>query len=145
MTPTQIDLVRQSWALVEPQREVIARLFYDRLFERAPELRTMFKHDMQAQGAKLMATLNVVVVHLDRLDPLLDTIRQLGVRHLDWHVRPEQYDLVAETLQWTLARALGDRFTPDVSEAWGLAYDAVAAPMKAAAYPQPVTAPPAGS
>jgi hemoglobin-like flavoprotein len=140
LTPLQIRLVRAHWALIEPRREGFARLFYERLFDRTPQLRSMFGNNLQAHGAKLTATLNVVVVHLDQLDPLLDTIRQLGARHLEWHVTREQYDLVGDALQWALARTLAERFTPRAALAWRRAYDAVATPMKDAAYPAPPAA-----
>ncbi len=50
MTPEDIDLVQSSFAKVVPIREAAASLFYDRLFEIAPEVKPMFKGDMKEQG-----------------------------------------------------------------------------------------------
>ena len=61
MTPDQIELVQQSFAKVAPISEQAAVLFYDRLFEVAPSVKSMFPADMTLQRKKLMATLAVVV------------------------------------------------------------------------------------
>ncbi len=41
MTPTQIELIRTSWAAVEPTADVAATLFYERLFEMDPAVRRL--------------------------------------------------------------------------------------------------------
>jgi nitric oxide dioxygenase len=142
MTPQQIVDVRASWADAEPAREALASAFYTLLFARSPAMRAQFTGDMQAQGAKLVATLNVVVAHLDDLSPLAETLAQLGVRHLAWHVTASQYDEVGDALMGALGKVLGARFTPALEAAWRAAYDEVAQPMKRAAYPP--DGPPAG-
>ena len=57
MTPSQIELVQDSFAKVAPISEQAASLFYDRLFEVAPQVRAMFPDDLTEQRKKLMATL----------------------------------------------------------------------------------------
>jgi hemoglobin-like flavoprotein len=133
MTPEQKRLVQTSFALVEPIADAAAALFYGRLFELEPGLRPLFKHDMKAQGTKLMHVLGVAVRGLDRPDELLPIVEQLGVRHrtygvLDWH-----YQTVAEALLWTLERGLGDAFTPSVRDAWIAAYSLLAGTMRRSA------------
>ena len=49
MTPEQIDLVQSSWAKVAPIADQAADIFYDRLFEIAPEARPLFAEDMTKQ------------------------------------------------------------------------------------------------
>jgi hemoglobin-like flavoprotein len=134
MSPRQIALVRSSWRHVGPRREALARCFYARLFADTPALRELFPDDLSAQSAKLAATLNVVVEHLDDLQPLGDTLRKLGEVHRDrWAVTAGQYDLVREALLWALAKELGAEFDAERHEAWRDAYEAVAAPMRAKA------------
>ena len=55
MTPQQIDLVQSSFKKVVPIAGTAADLFYDRLFEIAPEVRSMFPQDLSEQKKKLMA------------------------------------------------------------------------------------------
>ena len=57
MTPQQIDLVQSSFKKVVPIAGTAADLFYDRLFEIAPEVRSMFPQDLSEQKKKLMGML----------------------------------------------------------------------------------------
>ena len=71
MTPDQVKLVQESFAKVAPISDQAAVIFYDRLFEAAPQVKAMFPADMTEQRKKLMATLAVVVNGLAklRIDP----------------------------------------------------------------------------
>src|SRR5262249_19675518 len=59
MTPADIELIQQSFARLVPISDKAAALFYDRLFEVAPEVKPLFRGDMTGQGRKLMAALAV--------------------------------------------------------------------------------------
>src|SRR5579863_8022656 len=112
MNPTQIALLQSSFEKVVPIASDAAALFYARLFETLPEVRPLFKHDMQEQGRKLMATLGTVVRNLDRLDDaVLPAAMRLAIRPVDYGVRPEHYGPVGAALLWTLEQGLGDDFT----------------------------------
>lgn len=135
MNPQQIELVRSSWALVLPQREQAAALFYQRLFALDPAIRPMFTGDLRAQGAMLMTALNLVVQGLDQLERVLPTAQQLALRHVGYGVQPSHYDTVGEALLWTLRSALGAVANDGVMAAWVQAFGTLAGVMKAAAYP----------
>src|SRR5262245_39941722 len=133
MTPEQKQLVKESFALVEPIAETAAALFYARLFELDPSLRPMFRGDITEQGRKLMQTLAVVVHGLDRLPTLIPAVEALGRRHVGYGVRDEHYTTVATALLWTLEQGLGPAFTPAAREAWTAAYVMLATVMQRAA------------
>lgn len=134
MTPQQIALVQSSWQQVLPIRSTAADLFYARLFEVAPEVRTLFRRDVHAQGAMLMAMLDTVVAGLGRLGDLLPTAQALARRHVGYGVRAAHYDSVGMALLWTLEQGLGPAFTTELRTAWAAAYETLAAAMKRAAY-----------
>lgn len=140
MTPEQIGLVKESFEKVVPIAPQAADLFYDRLFEIAPEVVPMFKGDMPAQGAKLMQALGLVVRSLDRLHEVMPAVKALAVRHVDYGVKEDHYSPVGAALLWTLEKGLGDQFTPAVKEAWTSAYGALSGAMIAAAYRETVEA-----
>ncbi len=135
MTPDQVQLVKRSFAAVAPISEQAAALFYGRLFEIAPELRTLFNGDMTEQGRKLMSVIAVAVGSLDRLPDLLPVVQDLGRRHAGYGVKDEHYATVGAALLWTLDKGLGAAFTAEVKEAWTLVYTTLADVMKAAARP----------
>ena len=130
MTPTQVGLIRESWAAVEPIADTAAGLFYGRLFELDPTLERLFRRtDMVRQRQVLMGTLAVVVKTLDRIDELLPAVEALGRRHAGYGVRESHYATVGEALLWTLEQGLGEAFTPAVREAWTAAYGTLASVM----------------
>ncbi len=134
MTPTQVGLIRESWAAVEPIADTAAGLFYGRLFELDPALERLFRRtDMDRQRKVLMQTLTVVVKTLDRVEELLPAVEALGRRHAGYGVREAHYATVGAALLWTLKQGLGEAFTAAVREAWTVAYGTLASVMIEAA------------
>ncbi len=129
MTPQQIDLVQSSFAKVAPNADAVAALFYNRLFEIAPELRPLFKGDMASQGAKLMAALAVAVNSLKKPEAIIPALRAMGARHREYGVKDEHYATVAAALVWTLEQGLGADFTEEMRGAWVDTYTLVATTM----------------
>ena len=133
MTPTQIALVQASFARVHPMLEPAAQMFYDRLFELDPSLRSLFRSSRDAQAQKLAQALTVVVKGLAHPAQLRGAIEALGRRHAGYGVRAGHYRTVGEALIWTLDQGLGPAFTPEVRAAWVAAYGWLAFVMREAA------------
>ena len=133
MNQNHISLVQESFAKVAPIAATAAELFYKRLFELDPALRTLFRGDMEEQGRKLMAMLAAAVKGLDNVEKLVPVLQSLGLRHVGYGVRPEHYDTVGAAFLWTLEQGLGAAFTDDVREAWTVIYGVIAKTMIAAA------------
>ena len=133
MSPEQRAIVHETWQQVVPIADTAAALFYERLFEIDPDVRTLFRHaDMANQRQKLIAAIGIVVDGLDRLDALVPTIAALGRRHAGDGVTDAHYDMVGAALLWTLERGLGEAWTPAVAGAWTAAYTTIADVMRAA-------------
>ena len=132
MTPKQVALVQDSFAKVAPTSEATAVLFYDRLFDIAPQMRAMFPDDMFEQRRKLMTMLAGVVKGLGNLEQVLPAASALAKRHVNYGAKAEHYPVVGAALLWTLEKALGPDFTPDVKTAWTATYTALAGVMTAA-------------
>jgi nitric oxide dioxygenase len=140
MTPHQIELVEISFAGVSARRTEAGRLFYEHLFEAAPDLRPMFKGDIAAQGEKLVDTLGAIVEGLSDIEKLLPVVSQLASRHRQYGTRPEHYPLVGDALIRSLRETLGPRFTGETAAAWAAAYAALSEAMIDAAHPELVVA-----
>ena len=133
MTTRQIDLVQQSFRLIEPIIDDAAILFYERLFEIDPSLQQMFHRSRRDQARLLAQTLTVVVKGIDRPAQLKCAVKALGERHAGYGVRDEHYAIVGEALLWTLEAGLKDDFTSEVRDAWIAAYGWLAFTMQRAA------------
>ena len=80
MTPKQVALVQDSFAKVALNSEAAAVLFYDRLFDIAPQMKAMFPDDMIEQRRKLMAMLAGVVKGLGNVEQVLPVAGGLAKR-----------------------------------------------------------------
>jgi len=133
MTPEQIDMVQGSFKKVAPIADTAADIFYDRLFEIAPEVRSLFPDEMGDQKKKLIQMLAVAVNGLKDLDAIVPAVQALGARHKAYNVEDSHYDVVGAALLYTLGKGLGDDFTPEVEAAWAETYGLLASVMKDAA------------
>ena len=134
MNAHKIALVQDSWKLVVPIADTAAELFYARLFELEPGLKSMFAHsNMAEQKKKLVQMITVAVVGLKRLDELVPAVEALGRRHVGYGVSERHYDVVGAALLWTLSKGLGAAFTAELREAWTETYTLLATTMKNAA------------
>ncbi len=134
MTPEHIDRVQESFKKVAPIADQAATIFYGKLFDIAPEVKPLFKGNMEEQGKKLMTTLGVVVNGVKDLDAILPAPKELAVKHVDYGVEPEHYTPVGQALIMTLEAGLGDAFTPATEDAWLSAYGTLSGVMIEAAY-----------
>jgi nitric oxide dioxygenase len=140
MTPEQIQLVRLSFVTVMDAKAVAGKLFYDRLFAIAPEVRPLFKSDIGDQAEKMMDMLATAIAALKSPQALTPVLEGLGRRHAGYGVRDEHYEKVRDAMLWALERTLGGGFTPQVRDAWTALYGTVAAVMKSAATGRRATA-----
>lgn len=129
MTHHQIDLIRQSWAMVKPIAEAAGVLFYQKLFAAAPGIRHLFKQDINPQANKLMQVLGYIVSKLDKMDELIPEVQQLGVRHNGYGAEPAHYELVGQCLMDALREGLGPHWNPEVQDAWVTAYNTLKSTM----------------
>lgn len=132
---TDIVRIRQNWAKAVAARDIVGQLFYQNLFEIAPETRPMFPESLDDQGRKLVQTLSWIVDHLDEADDLTAGAQALAVRHVGYGVTPDQYAAVGQSLIATLQAGLGDAFSKDDEAAWLRVYSGLTQLMIDAAYP----------
>jgi nitric oxide dioxygenase len=134
MTPDQVRLVQDSFAMLVPNREQASMLFYQRLFDLDPPLRPMFSGSLPEQGRKLMQVLATIIHRLEHIESLLPSIDDLARRHVQYGVEERHYATVGEALLWTFDRLLGEAFDEATRDAWAAAYDLLSGRMIAAAY-----------
>ena len=133
LTNEEIQAVQSSWEKCVPIADKAAELFYGNLFELDPNLKPLFKGDMQEQGKKLMTMITVAVNGLNDLEKIVSAVKALGVRHVGYGVQDSHYDTVGSALIWTLGKGLGEEFTDALKAAWIKVYTLLATTMKEAA------------
>lgn len=129
MTSEQVELVETSWETVEAMGDDAIALFYETLFEKAPQVRAMFADDMSEQRQKLAQVLGMAVGSLRKLDIMVPSLHRLGAKHRDYGAEPAHYDVVGEALLETLARAFGAQWTRELEAAWTETFQTLAGVM----------------
>lgn len=103
--------------------------FYARLFEIAPELRKLFREDLNGQGMRFMTALGAILDHIHDAEALAPHLERLAKGHVKYGVTPEHFRPMGEALIWTMREALGDDLSPEAEGAWRVAYDHLASEM----------------
>jgi nitric oxide dioxygenase len=127
--PRQIELIRESfeWLARNPERRSLE--FYKAFFARAPELKPMFREDLEGQGMRFLSTLSAIVAHLDRPDEMAERLTDLGQSHRAMGVKAADFDPMGRALLDTLEGTMGDSFTPDMRVAWEAGFAAISATL----------------
>lgn len=130
MTPQQIQAVKDSWKQVAKlDAAIVGQLFYARLFEVNPELKSLFRTSQPEQSKKLMAMIGYIISRLDRLDDLEEDIQRMALRHVHYGVKEKHYNIVGAALLWTLKKSVGEGWNASLEEAWTKCYVTLSAAM----------------
>lgn len=130
MPPAQRRLVRDSIALLRESAAAFTLLFYGKLFELDPGCHRLFHNDLALQGRKLMDMLGSVAESLDNFESIRPRLVELGRKHAEYGVRPEQYDTLTTALLWSIGQALEGDFDAPAREAWRAVIASICAAMK---------------
>jgi len=133
LTSKQIELVENSWDYVLLNSHETGAIFYKKLFSIDPELRQLFKGDINTQSQKLVAMITFAVHKLNNLEEIVSDVKTLGIHHKKNLVESRHYATVASALLWTLENVLGEAWSDDVKEAWSAVYTTLSITMMAAA------------
>ena len=138
----QVRLVRESFAVLQPEMSDLAAQFYARLFARDPSLRSLFSSDMADQQRKFAAMLNLMIEYLDQPFKLHPVLARLGAQHQGYGVQADYYPVLGQVLVETVAIAYGSAWTPALETAWQALFRWMAREMQAGAFLAGSDAPP---
>ncbi len=123
-------IITESFETVKPIAGDAADYFYNVLFTKYPEVKTLFANtEMAKQKNHLISSLVFIVENLERADVLSAFLEKMGARHVKYGVKPEHYPMVGETLLETFAHLFGDLWSSELKEQWTLAYGAISSLM----------------
>ena len=125
----QLEL-QQSLDILLRNEDAFAREFYDKVFKKAPETRSLFKNNMTSQGRLLTHMLGGIVYSMSRPEHLALGLKLLGKSHVKYGVVEEHYPLVLECLMETIKEQLGEMGNERLFNAWAQALESVTSEMK---------------
>ena len=128
----QLEL-QSSMNIMLKDEEGFANIFYEKVFNKAPFVRALFRNNMTDQGRLLTHMLGGIVYSLSRPEHLKKGLAKLGQSHVQYGVKAEYYPIVKQSMIETIDEVLGEDKTPRTLEAWNTALDFVIDTMKSSA------------
>lgn len=125
----QLELQRSLDYLLRNEEE-FADKFYARVFEKAPETRSLFKNNMSSQGKLLTHMLAGIVYSMSRPEHLSLGLKLLGQSHSRYGVLEEHYPIVLSSLLETIKEELGEYYSGQLIKAWEQALITITSEMK---------------
>ncbi len=127
MTQKDIQIVKDTIPLLQTQGETITKCFYNELFTRYPEVKSMFNMEKQKNGeqpkALAMAVLKAAQ-NIEHLEKMQNFVGKVAITHTNLGVKPEHYPLVGECLLIAIKHILNP--SDEVLLAWENAYKEIA-------------------
>ena len=118
LTTEQKRLILNSFVRLEPALDLVAQLFFLKLFRLDPGLRKKFDGPVEMQARKFSAGAKLAMISLGHEDGLAPTLKLLGTRHRQMGIRARHYRTMSRALVWTLERSLDKSFDRDTRDAW---------------------------
>jgi len=129
---TQRLLVKNCIDEIADTREELSRLFFRELFHLDINLKKFLPGNTVFLNRKFFNML-AALQNVKYLENIAESVVKLGERHLiKYGAQIEHFDTLKQALLKALEQHLGDRFTPQLQEAWNGVFDEVAAVMKQA-------------
>jgi nitric oxide dioxygenase len=129
ITPEQKELIKATVPVLKEQGVTLTSHFYKRMFRQNPELKNTFNMGNQQSGKQQMALAMSVLAYAEHIeDPsvLLHAVSKIAHKHASVGIRPVQYAIVGKHLLASISEVLGEAATPQLMEAWAVAYHQLA-------------------
>jgi hemoglobin-like flavoprotein len=117
--------IRESYAKIEPAIDLVAQVFFRKLFALDSSLRAKFSGPIEIQTRKFAAAMKLTMITLNQDEELTPTLKLLGARHRQLGIRTRHYRMMAKALIWTLEQSLEKGFTRETRAAWSALLDRI--------------------
>ncbi len=139
-----VELLRETFNRAKTENGGATRLglrFYERLFEKYPAVRPLFKTPPEEQHKKLLASIASIVSSVTNPEQMMPYLYAMGIRHVEYGTLDAHYPAVQENLVAVLGEHLSKEgeWTEEMADTWNTALKVVSDVMiKAANDPEAV-------
>ncbi|KAK4343660.1 hypothetical protein RND71_036754 [Anisodus tanguticus] len=145
-TDKQEALVKDSWEAMKQNIPQLSLRFFSLILEIAPSAKSMFSFlkdsdeipqnnpKLKAHAVKVFKMTCESAVQLREKGEVVvgdTTLKYLGSVHVQKGVTDPHFEVVKEALLRTVEESMGEKWSDEMKEAWGEAYDQLAAAIKA--------------
>ncbi|PTB62652.1 flavohemoglobin [Trichoderma citrinoviride] len=129
LTADQIAIIKSTVPIIRDYGTTVTTTFYANMLAAHPELKNYFSLRNQQTGAQQAALANSVLAaatYIDNLGVIAGAVERIAQKHASLFILPEHYPIVGKYLIGAFEQILGDAFTPEIKEAWVIAYGLLA-------------------
>lgn len=129
LTPEQIAIIKSTVPIIRQYGTTVTTTFYANMLAAHPELKNYFSLRNQQTGAQQAALANSVLAaatYIDNLGVITGAVERIAQKHASLFILPEHYPIVGKYLIGAFEQILGDAFTPEIKDAWVIAYGLLA-------------------
>jgi hemoglobin-like flavoprotein len=130
----QIELVRESFAALDPQADLLVARFFAILFQEHADLRPLFPEDLTELMTRLPIAFRRTLRRMDRFHRIEAALLVLGKKCAQAGIKARHYGVFRETLLEVLRELSGAAWTLPVDAAWRQGLDAVSGIMLRGAF-----------
>ncbi|XP_030629788.1 x globin [Chanos chanos] len=144
LTEEQIDMIKESWKVIQEDIAKAGIIMFVRLFETHPECKDVFflfrdvedlerlstSKELRAHGLRVMSFIEKSVARLDQLERLYQLALELGKSHYRYNAPPKYYEYVGSEFICAVQPILKEKWTPELEEAWKALFRYVTQIMK---------------
>ena len=124
-----IDIIKSTVPFLKIHGVEITTTFYRNMFEKNPEVKSLFNMDRQASGEQpkaLAMSILAAAQNIDNLPAIMPVVNKIAEKHCNSNVKAEHYPIVGKHLLEAIKEVLGDAATDEIIDAWGKTYGVLA-------------------
>lgn len=124
-----IDIIKSTVPVLKTHGVEITTTFYKNMFEKNPEVKSLFNMDRQESGEQpkaLAMSILAAAQNIDNLPAIMPVVNKIAEKHCNSNVKAEHYPIVGKHLLEAIKEVLGDAATDEIINAWGKTYGVLA-------------------
>nr|XP_020470150.1 neuroglobin-like isoform X2 [Monopterus albus] len=132
LSENQIQMIKESWKVIQDDIAKVGIIMFVRLFETHPECKDVFflfrdvedlerlrtNRELRAHGLRVMSFIEKSVARLNQLERLEALALELGKSHYNYNAPPKYYSYVGAEFIISVQPILKERWTAELEEAW---------------------------
>ncbi|KAG7461231.1 hypothetical protein MATL_G00207980 [Megalops atlanticus] len=132
LSQEQIDMIKESWKVIQEDIAKVGIIMFVRLFETHPECKDVFflfrdvedlerlrtSRELRAHGLRVMSFIEKTVARLDQPERLDQLALDLGKGHYRYNAPPKYYGYVGVEFIRAVQPILKEKWTAELEEAW---------------------------
>ncbi|MCC9640836.1 NO-inducible flavohemoprotein [Rhodopirellula sp. JC740] len=129
LNESTIRIVKDITPVVAENAETITRCFYQRMFQKNPEVKAFFNQAHQHTGGQQRALAGAICAyftHIDNPAVLMPAVELIAQKHCSLGIEAEHYPIVGSNLLEAIREVMGEAATDEILDAVGEAYQFLA-------------------